>query len=809
MKKLLSVLAAVTMITTTTASVVACAPREPKNVIIEIDQDVLASTKPAVAQIKTIADDFNKLLEAGGQTNIRVEVESAPKGGIVKKMFANEALPNLYMSYPDSTTMYETQFPDKGKVVDMREVIDWDTKWLEKTGTGPTLTDLEQSTLEAYAHNSDNANKQEHDMWKTGVSENITGVSSIYDKFGIDNEQEQYKPLTYSFIGEGMAANNKLYSAPIGKSMFSGTLNKKLLAEVFWVATGGEIDLEAALGIEDNETKSQENADGIWNIWDDALKRVVSPEKSDIFETGHDKTKIQDWDMGTVKSFEDLNGDNSQPINIYAGKDINELMTKWGSEIINAGDIKAQVKEIQYFMADADKVLTLLTAYKNILKAADIDPSDPESGNTYGQYFSYGIDDTGGWIYSSYRNTQGKELENKNSEIAKNIFTWKPGTEEDNYNGSFDFEINDQNEGSLKSLNNGLKFYEYMNLLAPFPDEEKHYGGLFGSGFDKAYSSDFFVDGTMLVSNGSTAGAQYVVKDTYYNKDKTDFATEIPGKIIKPGAVNAKDVMPIAPPTFYREIDPETGKEIAPEYTVRRQYGIQQGPGMGMFKSDNKEKNEISIAFLNYFMNNKNLTDYSIKGGYIPSHYNAYESRNQTAKEIAKSDDYFAKLNEVPIVNEIKDGDEIVGYVQKPTVSAAPFMKQVLQNIFDGEKIVQEPAKDESLTQEEAIRQDQGIMYSQGPSPYGNGMRFKVVDQFIKMRYGLKENANIGFTIENGETIVNPEIRKSQALNATNFFGDEMKTTIEAMVEETNLASNLTYESDHVKAIILNKRGRK
>ncbi|WP_027048455.1 hypothetical protein [Mesoplasma syrphidae] len=816
MKKILAVLWTLSVGTTTTISVVACTPIEPKNVIVEIENNVAKPTSDIFKAWVAASQSFNEILAKGGKTNVKVEVVEAPQGDIKKKMYSNEALPNIFVSYADDVTFYETQLGNE-RVVDMRKILNWDGKWIDelqkkagidssttntqKTAASGSSLDIKQyEQLKEYRNNATQGNSATYGK----------GINDIYVDLGITPEivgaetlfSEQYRPLTYSFISEGMGRDGKMYVAPTGKSLNYGMANKRLIAEIVYKATDGELDLTSP--VQYPLLNNTENPDELWVTNDLVTGEALIPKMGEVFGPNTEEqlaaTSIANELVPNV-----IDQSTQKSINLYSNQNIKELIKKWFAPAKSIRNDDGRVEgitsgqSIQNIFADADKTLVLLTAYQNIGAKLgwNFFNSDKNQGanestlaNPHGQMFSYSIDDAAGYFYGSDRNTNGNilEFQSEDPNDKKTLVSWSA----ENPDEALDLHINDQT--GKDSVSNGLNFFEYMNAVAKYNGKDEHYGGL----KNKGYGSDYLQKGTMLATSGSSAGAKYAVKNREYQKiSENNYKIK---SLSDAYQIVADDVMPIASPGFYREPD---GTEVKDQ--TRRQFGLQQGPGAAMFKSYDQTKQNISIAFLNYFTSSRNLSEFSRKAGYISSAYYSYYEKavNESDqpklltpgtakisydkdKVLGDSDGQYYQNFEVAILSQTKNGD----YVAKTPINADKYIKQIVDGIIQAEtnESANEILEEANLTQlEKDIRGDQGILYSQIPSPYGNGIRFNVIRDFVNTWYNTQV-----FAEQENRNKENSMTWEAFMFWGTNSKYNKFKTTARAV----NPRTKIIYESE-------------
>ncbi|WP_026389203.1 lipoprotein [[Acholeplasma] multilocale] len=806
MRKLLVILGAVSLVATTGAAVVSCTQVEDTTkVILEIEQDVSKPEKAPFKAYQAMVDKFNAKLKSEGSeySKMEVVVQSAPKGDIIKKITSGETLPNLYVTYPDNVTLYETQV-GADKVIDMRAVINWDNEWIESLNTQKQVgsdsannfsSNFQYENLKDFKNNfkvgneaTNNRSLEEilkYDLKKVGDEDAASQYANA--EFPEYEKTQFFKPLTYSFLSEAMTTSGKMYGAPTGKSMNYGMLNKRLLAELVYRITDGEVDLT-------NETQFSNLAvDENWNPHE-TLKGyedvVIKQSKSTVF--GDPSKKFNDVKVPDFKNQEATVGQTENPtINIYAGQSIKELFKTWFAPKTDEDQYEKGVynaKDIQNIVADADKILVLSTAFYELAKQTKVLDNEDNKG----KMFSLSIDDTPGFIYGTDRNSTGIELEQN---PQKKFFNWD-GTD------AYTLKINDKS--GTTSVDSVAKFFNYMNQLVPLAGNENHNGGLLGGNpSGSIYGSNYFINGNMLVGMGSTAGASYSVTAKKIDENGNMVNNDTENKVYDNNA------LAVATPAFYRDSESETGEVVGQQ---RRQFGIQQGPGLSMFKATTEKQQDVAIRFANYFMEAKSLSDYSANSGYIPSNYYSYvdiEKEVLNAGEGKVITEHEVKEKLLYNIEHGEDHDESTNmYYEnfgsasidsknntvKTKISFDKYMHQIVDSIAISALATPNATimNDELTTTEKEIATDTGLLYSQSPSPYGNGMRFFIFRDWVATFYGLSDFAN-------ADKMKDPE----KELTLNNFwskrFHNPKDGRILVMATNANSTSKVVYESSGYK----------
>ncbi|WP_041618869.1 lipoprotein [Spiroplasma taiwanense] len=149
MKKLLSLLGMTTIVVSGATTVIACGNEDSsspassiKEVIFMIDALTTISSS-IINDYKDVVTDFN---ENHNDLGIEVKIETPSAGQILNSINAGEALPDLYLTYPDNVARYKSIIPDQivdvkseGYITDNTIFSEYQSSFLEEGTIGENL----------------------------------------------------------------------------------------------------------------------------------------------------------------------------------------------------------------------------------------------------------------------------------------------------------------------------------------------------------------------------------------------------------------------------------------------------------------------------------------------------------------------------------------------------------------------------------------------------------------------------------------------------------------------------------------------
>lgn len=451
MKKLFLSLAAISTIGSSTITVISCGPKEPKNVILEIDGDVASHIGPKADAYTNIVNSYNTLRN---NNKLKIEIKFAPANTILNDIRSGDTTPNLYVSYADKVTYYEDIMP-KDKIVDMANVINFDLKELEKLAKSAKTINQKIAKIYDSAKNNNEVNDE--------MNKQLFGGMTLDEVTHMNNEDQYYVPLGESFLQDGTNMEGKMYLAPAGKSFNIGMLNKNLIAEIYEIVTGeipkwNQRDDIKYFGIDAKEKLKNLRSKTIANLMNELnLNDLPSKNK---FRTNQDKL-IKDIFEKAFRPQEKLDQEKD-----------------WDVALITNAYQDLSILEI------------VLMVYKYIANQT----VDADSKNeNYHKSFSMAIKDIVEFV-NAMNSTYDK----------KKIFA-----KVDPLVNKHKMIIDNRKDEGAESFADTLEFFEFANRLEPLDislNTPAHPGSLFANG---DYSYDYWVRGGMLLSFGSTAGVSF------------------------------------------------------------------------------------------------------------------------------------------------------------------------------------------------------------------------------------------------------------------------------------------------------------
>jgi len=483
MKKILSVLTTLGIISPTVASVVACGPRISNNVLFILPGNTMSSASRITRSYQQIVRDFNNSEEMKG-SKVKVEVGWESGDPIQLRASVLEQLPDLYIAYPDVAAKY---------------ILD------------PTKTASARNMEETYFGNDELKD------------------ASLKEKFWSE-----------AFYSEGLI-NNDLYVLPLNKSFDMSIINLRIFLE------------------------------------------LTSFVDQNIANTIGDGLKAENY------------GNLASHLFLKNGVvDDTELLNNLKPALEKISQSNKKTLAIREFFKFNNNVINLAKLYSNLYRNHLNRDTISDYTNDQRKMFPIGIDSIANKVFMEYGDALNPEG------VVQTIDPYKK-------NGNFFYEIENMNPDRermdilldnpeskiFKEVNN--YFNTLRDLTSSDPSIRKHsdmsirWSGsmLVGKLDGKTYTSDFFNQGSMLVTSSSTAGSwSFKAKKNQFDRDK--------------------DLLVVSSSTA-------TGNNFN---------FIQQGPGLAGFKSvgkNAKEKEIITTKFVRYLLQPKVQNKLAIMSGYIPS----------------------------------------------------------------------------------------------------------------------------------------------------------------------------------------------
>ncbi|ATZ18561.1 sn-glycerol-3-phosphate ABC transporter substrate-binding protein [Williamsoniiplasma somnilux] len=586
--------------------------RSNKNVVFEIDLNVAKSSGFIADAYRRAVNDFNAWNKTHGYTGIDVELDFAPANEVYNKLNSKAQLPNLYLTYADGAVRYEKLLPEKQKdlVVDIGNVINWNDEYEVTVATPGKPTKKEQVLMDSLKRWKKQSNKNNNEFIGKGnldeLMENYKDIPSAVptpqpqqnknktmQTKEVQEDYNHYTPYLDSFIQEGLSNDGKMYVAPIGKSIMTGIINKKIVSEVYYIVTGNILDptifpmAEYFKVLNNEENADLANQDDFNKNYETA---VSDPELQNKVRENQPKVDFSE----TVKDISAISSNN-----VYkkdGTKSIKDLVIEIFKDLKHEGSLtrkdtfkSAEESKLTKIFSDMNNVEIMTYVFWKITNNSSL--SDQNKVNSY----AMGADDITGLVYANIA-TGGEE----------NLY---------NYNNDDPYSIQIQKESH--GLQRTLDLFGMANKLAPFDGNGNggngsHPGTIFGG--SGGYGSNYFVDGGMMNYYGSSAGASH----WYWQKPKTQDKYK---RLDITTKVHPEDLVTIGGIT-----DGGSDKSSV----------VQQGPGIAMFKDKNVAKNKVAAKFLNFFLQPDAVSRFGIKASYIPSTKSAYEYNGQPGIFIEK-----------------------------------------------------------------------------------------------------------------------------------------------------------------------------
>jgi len=532
MKKFLAILASIGLIVPSALSVVSCGPKISENVLLVLPGLSMSSASKITRSYQQIVDDFNNSPE---MINSKVKVEAAWENGdaVQQRASGMEQLPDLYVAYPDLASKY---------------ILD------------PAKTDDARNMSQTY--NGQQPNHPE------GDSSIITDDEALKNNFWAKSFYEEGLISTSpkSKTAKGEEKEPDLYVLPLIKSFDMSVVNLKVFLELasFILPAEDIAQLSSILG--------------------DVTPSELFKKPSDISL----KFVVKDQTIKLLKTIV------ASPDKAQAHVLLREFFQN-GNNILDMAGLYSEL--YQNYLSD------------NISRYTGV------SGNLQKMY-SVGIDSTANQIFMNYADKTLKRMEEqaiKDNNATKFLGDQAPAINPYHVEDFF-YYIEDMNPNSERmdvvlDSPTDATFSEITKYFNTFRDLTKpanrdngdptlRWAGslMIGRIDNKTYTTNYFNQGTMLVSSSSTAGSWSIAptdrNQPQFNKDK--------------------DLLVVSSPTM----------------SGNYQNFIQQGPGLAGFKSVGKnkiEKEGVTTKFLQYLLKPKVQNKLAIMSGYIPSTTEALE----------------------------------------------------------------------------------------------------------------------------------------------------------------------------------------
>ncbi|WP_026389350.1 lipoprotein [[Acholeplasma] multilocale] len=127
MKKLLTILGAVTLTTSSAMAVVACSDKSEEDVIFMLPGIVASQTGKIAKAYEEMINDFNE----SNESDIKVQYRWKKEDPVAQDIAAGKALPDLYVAYPDSVSSI-SMGAAKNQIRDMQATIGYEEKELRE-----------------------------------------------------------------------------------------------------------------------------------------------------------------------------------------------------------------------------------------------------------------------------------------------------------------------------------------------------------------------------------------------------------------------------------------------------------------------------------------------------------------------------------------------------------------------------------------------------------------------------------------------------------------------------------------------------
>jgi len=540
MKKFLAMIASIGLIVPSALSVVSCGPKISENVLLVLPGLSMSSASKITRSYQQIVEDFNNSEE---MKDSKVKVEAAWENGdaVQQRASGMEQLPDLYVAYPDLASKY---ILDPAKTDDARN-MGQTYKGLQENHPKPKPGETDSSIIT----DDDNDEILKRNFW----------AKSFYEEGLISTSPK-------SKVAKGEEKAPDLYVLPLIKSFDMSVVNLKVFLELasFVLSTEEISQLGLVLG-------------------------GISP--SELFQP---------------------------PATVSLKFEVNDE-TKMLLKTIAKSQDKSEAHELlREFFQNGNNILQMAGLYAELYQnhlSSNIARYTGVSGNLQKMY-SVGIDSTSNQIFMNYADKTLKRLEEQ--AIKENNATKFLGDQAPAINPyhveDFFYHIEAMNPNSERmdvvlDAPTDETFSEINRYFNTFRDLTKpanrdngdptlRWAGslMIGRIDNKTYTTNYFNQGTMLVSSSSTAGSWSLAPsdraNPQFNKDK--------------------DLLVVSSPTM----------------SGNYQNFIQQGPGLAGFKSVGKNKiakEGVTTKFLQYLLQPKVQNKLAIMSGYIPSTTEALE----------------------------------------------------------------------------------------------------------------------------------------------------------------------------------------
>jgi len=482
MKKILSILTTLGIISPTVASVVACGPKISTNVLFVLPGIAMSSSSRITRSYQQIVRDFNNSEEMK-DSKVKVEVGWESGDPVQLRGSVLEQLPDLYIAYPDVAAKY---------------IFD------------PTKMDSARNMEDTY--------------------------------FGDELKDESLKEKFWSqaFYSEGLI-NNDLYVLPLNKSFDMSVVNLRVF-------------LELASFVDKNLTNTIANGLKAENY--SGLASHLFLENSVVTDT--------------------------------------ELLNSLKPALEKISKSSSKIFGIREFFKLNDNVVNLAKIYSFLYNNHLNTGSIGDYTNNSQKMYSIGIDSIANKLFMEYGDALNPEGTSetinpyKNENFFYQIKDINPDRER------MEIVLDNPESKIFKGVNE--YFNSFVKLANPknanHSDITVRWAGsmMVGKIDGKTYTSDYFNQGTMLVTSSSTAGSWSF---NARNKNKPQFNRE-------------KDLLAVS----------------SSSHTGNNFNFAQQGPGLAGFKSVGKnaaQKEAVTTKFVRYLLQPKVQNRLAIMAGYIPS----------------------------------------------------------------------------------------------------------------------------------------------------------------------------------------------
>ncbi|PPE05527.1 hypothetical protein [Williamsoniiplasma lucivorax] len=623
-----------------------------KNVILQLDANVMKATHESPQRLKKQVEKFNEWnKKQANYEGIDAELVFTSENNLDNKIYRDIELPSLYISYSNTPVKYEKTLPKaKGSqtVVDVGQVLNWNQDYLTEKLSDP---------------------KFDHEMiksWASQANQNVNDfISSGDDKMSLDqlmgydipNNPAQNSPIPTSLaeqphlnkelnyynhfapfhdvVVEGGLFNNKLYAAPWEFSMNIGYLNTKIISEFYYVLTGKlfdqtmfpmseffipplspEEDLIDVSGytkqVRDLRTGQEKT------IFDDAkyLKWRQEWNKTQQIQEQYQAihSKIAPVANTKMRNITVLSANNKWKQEPFKERTIQSLVEELFAGINketpnpranSASNLRKQKNMLRNIFTDVDNVELFTYIYsqigKNILPVDTTDKNLMQHMYYYNNFYSFGWDFLPDFFNANALSV-GESLLHYQNDDPKTVY------------------LDKKSQGLL----NGLQLYQTARKISEFNGTSHggkggHPGTIFGAA--GGYGSSYFGKGSMMGYSVTSAASDYLVQSVGYQ-----------------GAVTNKNNKPYFSrrylTTYVHYDDVILHGSVAKEDTAGKNNtnpdnplnssSIYRGQRIGMFKQKSVKKNRVAAKLLNYLLTPAIQSESLMGSAYLPVNKFAY-----------------------------------------------------------------------------------------------------------------------------------------------------------------------------------------